>query len=665
MLSVRVLAVILLTIAPALVNTHAEDLAKLHSRVRIYQLLVRLFGNTNSTRKANGTLAENGVGKFGDINDAALDSLQDMGFTHIWLTGVLQQVTGTDYTAIGRPADDPDLLKGVAGSPYAIKDYFDVCPDYAQDPAHRLDEFGALLARIHHHGMRAVIDFVPNHVARSYHSTIHPELDFGLHDDKTVFFRRNNNFYYLPWGDPAKGEAPPLRLPTFDFQTGEPLSATCKVLGGTCDGLFNGEADFGRVTGNNVVSWTPGKDSWYETVKLNYGFDFSDPAKRRREDANGTTGDVPDTWRKMDAILAYWQNMGVDGFRCDMAHMIPPEFWRWAIQQARGRKPDVFFVAEAYDDDPAKVPPAGDTAPKHVMETLVAAGFDAVYDDPSYKIAKRIYEGPAWANDLDATAENDIIFQHSLRYAENHDEVRLAAPTQWGGAGIEAGRAVCGALFALSRGPVMIYSGQEVGEPAAGAEGFGGDDARTSIFDYWSMPELVKWVDGHTYRGGSLSAAQKDLRVFYTRLLRTVDEPAFRDGGFFPLNPDNAQSENFGKMAGDPVGGHWLYACLRYDAMSGQRICVLVNMHPTIGFEHVSVRFSREALKFLDLPGADLKVGNQAYPFECRELLSPETGTRVDCRIVDADSVKLEVERIPPLMPFYLEMKVGGENEVR
>ncbi len=306
-------------------------------RVRIYQLFVRLFGNTNATRKPNGTLVENSVGKFVDINDAALDSLREMGFTHLWLTGVLQQATSTAYPAIDRPADDPDPLKGLAGSPYAIKDYFDVCPDYAQDPAYRLDEFGALLSRIHAHGMKALIDHVSNHVARSYHSTIRPETDFGVHDDKTQFFRGDNNFFYLPWGDPSKGQIPPLKLPTCDPASGQSLSPTCKVLGGACDGLFDGEKEFGRVTGNNEASWSPDQDSWFETVKLNYGLDFTGPAKQRcaYPDANASAASVPDTWRKMDAILAYWQEKGVDGFRCDMAHMIPPEFWHWAIRRAR------------------------------------------------------------------------------------------------------------------------------------------------------------------------------------------------------------------------------------------------------------------------------------------------------------------------------------------
>ena len=391
---------------------------------------MRLFGNINETRKVNGTLAENGVGKFDDINDAALDAIRDLGCTHIWLTGVLRQATSTDYSKIGLPADDPDLLKGLAGSPYAIKDYFDVCPDYARDPAQRLNEFKALLDRIHSHGLKAIIDLVPNHVARSYHSTVRPELSFGEKDDPSKFFDPNNNFFYLRPTDPGGG--PPLKLPT--VRDGQSISPTCKVLGAG-DGLFEPEKEHGRVSGNNVVSWSPGINDWYETVKLNYGVDFTHPDQRFFPHAGQPDAPIPDTWRKMDEIIAYWQEMGVDGFRCDMAHMIPPEFWAWAIGRARARQPDVWFMAEAYNDDPQKLPAADPVAASlhNVMFSLLNAGFNAVYDDPSYKALKAIYDGPRWANDIDGAITSDFIYQNSLRYAENHDEVRLAGKHQWGG----------------------------------------------------------------------------------------------------------------------------------------------------------------------------------------------------------------------------------------
>jgi hypothetical protein len=269
-------------------------------RPRIYQLFLRQFSNVNETRKPNGTLKENGVGKFSDVNDRVLGSLREFGITHVWLLGVLRQATATDYSNIGLPADDPDLLKGIAGSPFAVRDYFDVCPDYADDPALRLEEFHSLVKRIHGQGLKVIIDCVPNHVARSYRSVVKPDLSFGEHDDRTRFFSPANNFFYL------QGQAP-LRLPT--VKDGRPVSPTCQVVGG-CDGLFDGERDHGKVTGNNVVSWTPSLGDWYETVKLNYGFDLTQGRHGPTEypTADQPNKPIPDTWIKMDAVLAHWQS---------------------------------------------------------------------------------------------------------------------------------------------------------------------------------------------------------------------------------------------------------------------------------------------------------------------------------------------------------------------
>ena len=456
----------------------------------IYQLLPRLFGNTNETRKTDGTIAENGCGKFTDLDDRALVSLKDLGFSHLWLTGVLEQASATAYP--GRPADDPDILKGKAGSPYAIKDCFDVCPDYAAEPAKRLDEFKELLDRCHRHGLKALVDFVPNHVARSYASDVKPELSFGARDDKSVFFARDNNFFWLTKDHPGGG--PPLRLPN--------------TSAAGCDGRFAPETDCGRVTGNNVASWAPALGDWYETVKLNYGHDYTTGrATGHLPGPDAPPADVPDTWRKMDAILAYWQQLGIDGFRVDMAHMVPVEFWRWAVRRARQRDAAVFFMAEAYDNDPAKL------ADGNVLDALLQAGFDAVYDDPSYDVLLGLHDAGKWCNDLDPLTFTGERFHCSLRYGENHDEVRLASPKEWGGLGMKVGRPVCAVLFALGRGPVMVYHGQETGEPAAGVEGFGGDDARTSIFDYWSMPEFQKWFNGGRCDGGRLSEEQRALRA--------------------------------------------------------------------------------------------------------------------------------------------------------
>lgn len=549
----------------------------------IYQLLPRLFGNRNETRKPNGTLAENGCGKFADLDDTSLASLRAMGFTHLWLTGVLEQASGTSYP--GRPADPPEILKGIAGSPYAIRDCFDVCPDYAVDPEQRLDEFRSLLQRCHSAGLKVIIDFVPNHVARSHASDVRPEESFGRGDDTAVFFARDNHFYYLRRSDPGGG--PPLKLPT----------------PGSPDGiaLFAPETECGRVTGNNAVTWSPSLHDWYETVKLNYGHDFT-----RGRDTSHLPGpeaapeEVPKTWRTMDAILAYWQETGVDGFRADMAHLVPLEFWSWAIRRARGRRPDVFFCAEAYDNDPAKL------CDCHVLDGLLAAGFDAVYDDPAYDVLEGLYDSGKWANDLDALTFTGERFHRSLRYAENHDEVRLASPKEWGGPGMKVGRPVSAVLFGLGRGPLMLYSGQEVGEPAEGAEGFGGDDSRTTLFDYWSMPEFTKWVNGGKFDGGGLSDEQKALRAWYGKLLGLMKEPAFERGEFYGLNHANLDNPHFGRLDGETASGRWLYAFLRRDAASGQAFLVVANFHGSATLSDVRIRIPSHALDWLGKVGGEL-----------------------------------------------------------
>jgi len=589
----------------------------------IYQLLPRLFGNTNETRKVNGTLADNGCGKFRDINDAALHSIKEMGFTHVWLTGVLEQASGTDYP--NRPADELDILKGIAGSPYAIKDYFDVSPDYAIDPAKRLDEFKALLDRCRAQGLKVIIDFVPNHVARSYESDVKPEHSFGKADDTTAFFARDNHFYYLHRYDAGGG--PPLKLPTADLPG--------------CTGHFAPETDFGRVTGNNVISWSPSINDWYETVKLNYGHDFT--AGRHTShlpDPDASPSDVPKTWRTMDAIIAYWQDLGVDGFRADMAHMIPMEFWRWSIKRARDRKAGVFFSAEAYDNDPAKLTDG------HVLDELLKAGFDAVYDDPVYDVLEGLYDSGKWANDLDALTFTGDRFHRSLRYAENHDEVRIASPREWGGLGMHVGRPVSAVLFGMGRGPLMLYSGQEVGEPAAEQEGFGGDDARTTIFDYWSMPELTKWVNDGKFDGGRLSDEQKALRAWYGKLIQLMHEPAFTKGEFYGLNHANNDNPHYGRIDGETASGHWLYSYLRQDKTSGQAFLVVANFHGTRALENVRVRLPENALEWLG------KKETSSLAFKDR--LASQWSTQSPTAALPADGVALPT--LAPLSAMVVEI---------
>jgi hypothetical protein len=317
--------------------------------------------------------------------------------------------------------------------------------------------------------------------------------------------------------------------------------------------------------------------------------------------------------------------MGVSGFRVDMAHMIPMEFWRWAIGRAREREPGVFLFGEAYDNDPAKLTDG------NVLEALLDAGFDAVYDDPAYDLCMGLYDGfdgLKWANDLDGLAFRGRLTDQSLRYAENHDEVRLASPQEWGGLGMAVGRPVTAALLGTTRGPLMIYSGQEVGEPAIGAEGFCGDNARTSIFDYGAIPEFQKWVNGGRFDGGELDDAKAGLRQWYADFLKLMHAPAFALGDFYGLNFANRENPHFGRLGGETVSGHWLYAWLRRDATSGEAYLMIVNFHGSETLRNVHVQIPEHALARLD-PGARSLEFSEALAAswsaveECSNLTDP------------------------------------------
>ncbi|MEP2775268.1 MAG: alpha-amylase family glycosyl hydrolase [Luteolibacter sp.] len=594
------------------------------NRPVIYQLLVRTFGNKNTTRKPWGTMAENGCGKFADIDAKALKAIRKMGFNYIWPTGVIEQASGTEYP--GRPADPADILKGKAGSPYAIRDYFDVCPDYAVNPEKRIEEFREMVKRCRKEGLRVIIDFVPNHVARSYGSDVRPKLSFGEGDDHGKFFERDNHFYYLNHSDP--GDGPPLRLPTADMPG--------------CTGLFAPETEFGRVTGNNSITWSPSIHDWYETVKLNYGHDFTQGRTTQHlPGPDAAVEDVPRTWATMDEILAYWQEMGVDGFRVDMAHIVPMEFWRWLVKRARMRNAEVYFMAEAYDNDPAKL------TDEDVLEELVEAGFNGAYEHPTYKILQGIYEQGKWANDIDVETFSGGRFHQCVRYLENHDEVRIAHPDHWGGVGMEAGKPAAAVMFGMSGAALMLYSGQEIGEPAKGEEGFSGDDGRTSIFDYTSMPEFQKWVNGGEYNGGGLSKEQKALRKWYQDLFKVLEEPAFTKGDFYGLNHANKENEDFGRVGEETVSGHWLYAFLRRDPVSGQAFLCVVNFSPKETLKGVRVSIPIHALGFLGLAAEDSVGFECVFGKKCK--LAPKTTGQLVQGIVIGD--------LEPFGVRYYELK--------
>ena len=471
----------------------------------IYQVFPRLFGNTNTNNKPWGTIEENGVGKFSDFSDKALQEIKDLGVTYIWYTGVPHHNLITDYSAYGISKDDPDIVKGRAGSPYAVKDYYNVNPDLANNPEKRLTEFKHLIDRTHKAGLKLLIDIVPNHVARNYEGKSTPEglKPFGANDDSTIEYLHDNNFYYIP------NEA--FKVP--DWQNGYlPLGGISQPL---ADGKF--EEIPAKWTGNGSRLAQPNMNDWYETVKVNYGvrpdgsYDFDVlPNEFDRKDfkehyAFWSTKQIPDSWKKFKDIALYWIEMGVDGFRFDMAEMVPVEFWSYMNSNIKMKNPEAFLLAEVYN-------------PQLYRDYIHKGKMDYLYDKVEmYDSLKHIMQGHGWTDHI-PVVENNLkdIEHHMLHFLENHDEQRIASHEFAGDA--KKGKPAMVVSATMSTSPTMVYFGQEVGEPGNENAGFG-QPTRTSIFDYIGVPHLQRWVNNKKFDGGQLSKEEKVLRDFYKRLL--------------------------------------------------------------------------------------------------------------------------------------------------
>jgi glycosidase len=542
------------------------------NKLIIYQLLPRLFGNTKTLNKTYGSVEENGVGKFNDINDKALQEIKKMGFTHVWFTGVIEHATMTDHSQYGIKPDDPDVVKGRAGSPYAIKDYYDVDPDLAVDVKNRIAEYQALIDRTHANGLKVIMDLVPNHVARTYASDAKPAgvRDFGQDDDKTKAFDPKNDFYYIP--------GQPFVVPAGYNAGGNNFTSPLKNHG------F--DENPAKATGNDVFSATPAMNDWFETIKLNYGVDYVNGRKTYFDPA-------PPLWNKMYDILHFWSAKGVDAFRCDMVEMVPMEFWGWVIPKLKAAYPQLIFIGEAYN-----------TA---LYNSYIINGkFDYLYDKVGlYDGIKRLTrdEPNATTWDINRVWNHDCcgIDQHMLRFMENHDEQRIASPYFAGNPWLAVPGMIVTAT--LSTGPVMVYFGQEVGEPGGGVEGFGGDDGRTSIFDYWGVPEHQKWLNDGKFDSGKLSEDQKKLRGFYSTLLNAVhNNEALRLGKFYELMLANEHQPGFNQR---------LYIYLRYT--DKQRILVVTNFNRSQ--QTVQVKLPDDLIKQLNISGkqqfTDLLTGNK------------------------------------------------------
>ena len=531
----------------------------------IYQVLPRLFGNTSGQNRMHGSIEENGCGKLNFFTDKALQAIHSMGFTHVWYTGLLEHATQTDYSRYGIARDHKAVVKGVAGSPYAIKDYYDIDPDLACNPTQRMQEFEALVARTHANKLKMIIDFVPNHVARSYASDAKPEgvADFGANDDTTQRFHPNNNFYYIP---------------------NERFCAQIDLFGGEEAPYYEYPA---KATGNDRFDAFPTTNDWYETVKLNYGLNYDNWRQ-------GHFSPIPDTWFKMLDILLFWASKKVDGFRCDMAEMVPVEFWGWVIPQVKIKYPAVQFIAEVYNI-------------QEYRNYIFTGKFDYLYDKEGlYNILRAVMTSYTPAFHLsNAWKMVDGIQEHMLSFLENHDEQRLASDFFAG----DATKAIPGMVVCatLSRGPVMVYAGQELGERGMDQEGFSGLDGRTTIFDYWKLASLAQWAHDGNYDGSKLSSEQLELQGFYSKLMHLAGtEKSVVEGQFYDIMYVNEANRTLnGKQ----------YAYLRYH--EGEYLLVATNFsNAEIAAEfYLPLHF----FEFLQLPLVTLTRFRDLLSDECFE----------------------------------------------
>ncbi|MCM1377245.1 MAG: alpha-amylase family glycosyl hydrolase [Clostridium sp.] len=563
-------------------NTNLSD------RLIIYQLFPRIFTNMTPRPVADGTLEQNGAGHLNDLSSNLLLSLKDMGVNCLWLTGVIEHATKSDFTAYGIPKDNPNVVKGEAGSPYAIKDYYDIDPAIAEDVPNRMFEFEQSVERIHNAGMKVIIDFVPNHTARRYHSDSAPKgvKDFGADDDTTLFFSLKNNYYYITnqQFSPDFDIAAPGTEPYVEFPA--------------------------KATGNDCFTAFCSRNDWYETVKLNYGHDPG---------GQDIFNPTPDTWYKMLNILKFWASKGVDGFRCDMVFMVPLAFWHWAIPQVKALFQDIIFIGEIYDVS--------------LYRPFLDYGcFDYLYDKVNlYDTLVGIERYNFSAARLTGCWQSvDGIGNKMLNFLENHDEVRYGSSEFAGNPGRVVPDLVVSAL--ISSGPFMVYYGQELGERALDNEGFAGDNHRSTIFDYWSYDTLRRWYDAGKCSDAKLTVQERWLRDVYSKVLHLCNEvAAFRYGAFFDLMYVNLDNDMFSP--------HEQFAFLRYD--DNEAYLIVANFSDKAA--KVGVRIPEVAMKMAELQSGSQKsrdlLWNKLHSF------SVEADERVVMEVGGRDAIILPIKK--------------------
>lgn len=512
-------------------------------KIIVYQAFPRLFGNRNASLKKNGSIKENGVGKFSAFSADILKSIRELGITHLWYTGIIESATETDYSQYGIKTAHSATVKGRAGSPYAIKNYYDVSADLADNVENRMNEFEALVERTHKASLQVIIDFVPNHVSREYHSDNRPPFieDLGQHDNISNAFDVNNNFYYIPGQTLVLSYDSETQVEDFEY------------------------SEFpAKVTGNDCFSTMPGKNDWYETVKLNYGIDYMHGGERIFDP-------IPSTWKKMLEILLFWTEKGVDGFRCDMAEMVPVEFWNWVIPQVKAKR-EVCFIAEIYN-------------PAEYRNYIHNGNFDYLYDKVGlYDTLKEVGWGNISASRIsDCWKSVEGIQENMLNFLENHDEQRIASDF-FAGNGFAAIPAMILSTL-MNTNPVMLYNGQELGERGMDEEGYSGRDGRTTIFDYWSMSSVRDWLNN------KMSKEAQKLRAFYEKLLNGIaKEEVVSRGSFYDLIYANNNNRHFNT--------HRQYAFLRQ--YENEVLLVVVNFDRTE--QSIAVNIPLQAFSSLNIP---------------------------------------------------------------
>ncbi|HWS59703.1 MAG TPA: alpha-amylase family protein [Flavobacterium sp.] len=589
-ISLIILATACKTSAPKMNTVKKETTSK--NKEVVYQVFTRLFGNKNTTNKPWGTIEENGVGKFNDFTDKALKEIKDLGVTYVWYTGVPHHALVRDYTSIGISNDDPEVVKGRAGSPYAVKDYYNVNPDLAVNPANRLQEFEALIARTHNAGMKVIIDIVPNHIARKYEGKSNPKgvKDFGANDDVSVEYKRDNNFYYIP---------------NIRFE----IPDTDKPLNGETNSLIDGKFEEfpAKWTGNGSRLAKPDKNDWYETVKVNYGIrpdgskDFPElpvgyDTKTYQEHFDfWKDKSVPSSWIKFRDIALYWTAKGVDGFRYDMAEMLPYEFWSYMNSAIKVKNPDAFLMAEVYN-------------PNEYRNYIRLGKMDYLYDKvETYDHLKAVIQGKTWPDGLtDIQHRMTDIEHHMLKFLDNHDEQRLASPEFAGTP--EKGKPLMVVSATISSSPTMIYFGQEVGEAGNENAGFG-THSRTSIFDYIGVPNHQRWMNGGKFDGGQLSQNEKELRDFYKRLLNFSISSSALMGNFQEI-----QSANRNITPGYDIA---IYSYVRWS--DTQKLIVVTNFY-SLASSNFELRIPADIIQKWNLKDGTYMITDQLYHKKTTQL---------------------------------------------